>query len=233
MVISFEHGVNQPREPSRQVSFDPACQGRDAVEDVLSAPPLLGEHRKILPSPLNINVDLVVGVEENGLRLSPLPVGELGGRDVRRAVESGVQIGRRESLLRDSGQKRPRYVLLRCIQECQSSAIVVGRRTQCGEQQLSGVEIQVVMALITPSVSDEGHAASDLLVLLQLVDGKQLGANTIEEDRHSGLLSSLPRPPSGQDLGGRLREDLFDDAAELNLGSMAAESITSTECARQ
>ena len=62
VVVSFEHGVNQSCKVSRQISFDPAGQGSDPVEDLLSASPLLGEHSDVLACPFDVNVDLVVDI---------------------------------------------------------------------------------------------------------------------------------------------------------------------------
>src|SRR4051812_35042273 len=67
VVVTLEHGVNEPCEARWQVGFEPPCQGGDAVEDLLGAPPLLNEQIHVLTCPLDIDIDLdlVVGVKEN------------------------------------------------------------------------------------------------------------------------------------------------------------------------
>jgi hypothetical protein len=40
-------------------------------------------------------------------------------------------------------------------------------------------------ALVVPAVLDERHSAGNLVVLLELVDREQLGADLVQEGRHS------------------------------------------------
>jgi len=59
-----------------------------------------------------------------------------------------VQIGRGQTSVRDGSQQSARDVLFGRVEERQPSTVVVGRCAQRGEQQLSGLKVQIVMALI-------------------------------------------------------------------------------------
>src|SRR6266496_1064215 len=80
-----------------------------------------------------------------------------------------------------------------------------------------------MMALVVPSIPDEGHAADGLLVLLHLVDRKTLRTHPIKESRYSGVLATFARSTSRQDLSRSDREDLVNDSAELKLSSVPFE----------
>src|SRR6266496_4813210 len=80
-----------------------------------------------------------------------------------------------------------------------------------------------MMALVVPSIPDEGHAADGLLVLLHLVDRKKLRTHPIKESRYSGVLATFARSTSRQDLSRSDREDLVNDSAELKLSSVPFE----------
>src|SRR5207244_3213690 len=83
--------------------LEPAGQLGDAVEQRLGAPPLAGELVDVLARPLDRDLDLVVRVQEDRVRLAAQPVGEEGGALVRRPVEPGGQLRWLESALGDPG----------------------------------------------------------------------------------------------------------------------------------
>ena len=65
VVVPLEHGVEESCEARRRIGFQPGGQRRDPVEDLLGPSPLLGQDLYVLSCPLDVHVDLVVGVEEN------------------------------------------------------------------------------------------------------------------------------------------------------------------------
>ena len=65
VVVPLEHGVEESCKARRRIGFQPGGQRGDSVEELLGPSPLLGQDLDVLSCPLDIHVDLVVGVEED------------------------------------------------------------------------------------------------------------------------------------------------------------------------